>query len=472
MQFQPANSIDEQRSLESLVDLIATGAFNLFVDHLPDGLLVLDDSDLAIAINSPARTMCRFEEDVIGMPFGELIAISALEEESRERLAGEQNRLELLLHFTDGRSVLATRRTLRDQAGEKHLKLLFLRDLHLFDHQRRSASGVAPGNLFRFLSQRSGGPDFATQRQLVPELDALLENGSRALQQGARLLLSGESGSGKTEIARFLHRSIATAEEPFVHVNCAAIPESLFESEMFGYEKGTFTGALSTGKAGLIEAANGGTLFLDEVGEIPLSLQAKLLKFLEDGIVGRIGSRVEKKASVRIMSATNKDLWQLVDDRQFRSDLYYRLAVINLEVTPLRQHPPLIRHLVDYFLDRINILREPKLSLSTETVNLLCRYDYPGNIRELHNVIQQLSVMAGGIALPAHLPPRLLEHCGYAPGAVPQPGTDSNARPLKELVKEYETRLINQAIEEHGSKRKAADALGVNIGTIVRKTKQ
>jgi len=318
-----------------------------------------------------------------------------------------------------------------------------------------------------------------------------LARSTRALHQGARLLLLGESGSGKTELARYLHRIVGTREEPFIHVNCGAIPESLFESEMFGYEKGAFTGALQSGKKGLIEAAEGGTLFLDEVGEIPLASQAKLLKFLEDGVVQQIGGRRGRRVSARIISATNRELWDLVMERRFRSDLYYRLAVITVELPPLRTQSALIGHLIDHFLDHANRMRRPALALGDDCRQALDGYDFPGNIRELHNIIQHLSVVADRQAVVAHLPDRVVgrrqavQDVAGVPASPEQrtalsesaaalgedAGALSLARPLKEQVRRFERTLIEQAIARCGSKRKAAKALGVDIGTIVRKTR-
>lgn len=357
-----------------------------------------------------------------------------------------------------------------------------MRDLQVFDHLRRTATGISGGNVFKFLADRDIGPDFETQRRLSEEVERMIIRGSRALHQGARLLLVGESGSGKTELAKYLHRTVGTPEQAFVHVNCGAIPESLFESEMFGYEKGAFTGALQTGKRGLIETAEGGTLFLDEIGEVPLASQAKLLMFLEDGTVQRIGGRSGKKINTRVISATNRDLWQLVDENQFRHDLYYRLAVITLEVTPLRRQPELIRHLIDHFVAAANRMRKPHLRISRACLAGLVKHPFPGNIRELHNLIQHLSVTADDEALPEHLPSYILhgdkrDRVSSNPLAPPQQQASSDirtaadsSRPLKEQVRAFERTLIDSAIDRLGSKRKAARALGVDIGTIVRKT--
>jgi DNA-binding NtrC family response regulator len=225
-----------------------------------------------------------------------------------------------------------------------------------------------------------------------------------------------------------------------------------------------------------------GTLFLDEIGEVPLSSQAKLLKFLEDGVIQRIGGRSGKKVNTRVVSATNRDLWQQVTEGRFRKDLYYRLAVITLEVTPLRQQPKLVRHLVDHFVGAANRMRKPKMRVSEDCLAALDRYSFPGNIRELHNLIQHLSVAADEEARPEHLPSYVLRgerddtiDTGNQNETGPTQGgsfkiVTMSPRSLKEQVKEFERALIDNAIDRLGSKRKAARALGVDIGTIVRKT--
>ncbi|TNF12829.1 MAG: AAA family ATPase, partial [Rhodobacteraceae bacterium] len=252
-------------------------------------------------------------------------------------------------------------------------------------------------------------------------------------------------------------------------------PESLFESELFGYEKGAFTGASTEGKKGLIEAAEGGTLFLDEIGEIPLPLQAKLLSFLEEGTILRIGGTRPRRVNVRVISATNRDLLEMSEDRRFRTDLYYRLAVVNMPMKPLREVPELLDHLIDRFLTAINQRRSVPLQLSDDLRARLRAYHYPGNIRELWNLMQQISVLGDD---EEELPRRLMA-LDPAQSARPtgKPATSeavafSEGTSLREAVSEYELRIIEDAIRVHGSKRKAAAALGVDIGTISRKTRK
>ena len=484
MQFKTIETETALPGMEEISSLLDTPGFAMILDRMIDGVLIADADGVVRAINSAALHINNLRSvDILGGPLQDLLSRSTLDWGEYPDQPAAQRRREFIASSDEGRSILISVRTLRDASGGVGLTLIFMRDLQLFDHLRRTAAGLRGGNVFRFLSDRDIGPDFEVQRRLSTEIDQLIQRGTRALHQGARLLLIGESGSGKTELAKYFHRAVGTPEEAFIHVNCGAIPEGLFEAEMFGHEKGAFTGALQTGKRGLIEAAEGGTLFLDEIGEVPPSSQAKLLRFLEDGVVQRIGGRSGKKINTRVISATNRDLWRLVTENRFRKDLYYRLAVITLEASPLRDQPELIRHLIDHFVAAANRMRKPRLRLSQACRTRLSAHPFPGNIRELHNLIQHLSVAADEEALPEHLPPYVL-HGDEEPGSnairpaptaqgdLRQACAAASLRPLREQVRAFERGLIDSAIDRLGSKRKAARALGVDIGTIVRKTRE
>jgi sigma-54 dependent transcriptional regulator, acetoin dehydrogenase operon transcriptional activator AcoR len=427
------------------------------LDALPDGLIVIAADGLISLCNREAALMAGIEvAAVVGRSFAALAAASSLNWTLiTEMLDAGRTGNTILRGDTVGAIFVTLRRVRGGEAGT----VLTLRDLAVFDHARRQASGGREPAGFSATTERRLRPDFARQRRISPYLDRIISRGERALLQGARVIITGESGVGKTEIARHLHSFVSNATDPFVAVNCAAIPESLFESELFGYEKGAFTGASGEGKKGLIETAEGGTLFLDEIGEIPLPLQAKMLSFLEEGTVLRVGGTKPRRVNVRVISATNRDLLAMAQERSFRLDLYYRLAVVNMPIKPLREVPELLDHLIERFLGAINQRRSAPLKLSDDVMGRLRAYAYPGNIRELSNLLQQISVLGED---EDELPRRL---------ARPTP-VAADTKPLKESVADYELRIIDAAIRMHGSKRKAAAALGVDIGTIVRKTKR
>lgn len=430
------------------------------VDAAPDGILVLDGGHVIVQINREALAISGLRDRrPLGRTLAEVAGDSPLDWQPVLEMLAEGRSGEVIIRSENIGSIFVTLRRISDIPGAS---VLTLRDLAVFDHARRMASGQRDPASFTSTVERRLRPDFARQRQLSPYLDRIIARGERALLQGARVIINGESGVGKTEIARHLHSFVATATDPFVAVNCAAIPESLFESELFGYEKGSFTGALNEGKKGLIETAEGGTLFLDEIGEIPLTLQAKLLSFLEDGMFLRVGATKPRRANVRIISATNRDLLVMAEERRFRLDLYYRLAVVNMPIKPLREMPELLDHLIDRFLTAINQRRTTPLTLSDDMRRRLRAYHYPGNIRELANLLQQISVLGDD---EDEIPRRLQS----APLAQ-TPEVPLAAGTLRDRLAAFEAGIIADAIREHGSKRKAAAALGVDIGTIVRKT--
>jgi transcriptional regulator with PAS, ATPase and Fis domain len=219
-----------------------------------------------------------------------------------------------------------------------------------------------------------------------PAMLEILRLIERAGPSDKAILILGESGTGKELVARALHRQSQRAEKPMVVINCAALPESLLESELFGHEKGSFTGAVSA-KQGLFEVADGGTLFIDEIGELPGSLQAKLLRVLEDGSLRRIGSVQERRVNVRLLAATNRDLAKEVEAKRFREDLYYRINVMSLELPPLRERTGDIPILVRHFLG-------PGWEIETDAAEALARYPWPGNVRQLINAIERAKILS------------------------------------------------------------------------------
>ena len=275
------------------------------------------------------------------------------------------------------------------------------------------------------------------------------------------ILITGESGTGKEMLTRYIHARSRRAEHPFLPVNCGALPENLLESELFGYVKGAFTGA-TTDHRGLFEAAGGGTLLLDEVGEIPLGLQVKLLRVLQDREVRRVGSTQARAVDVRIIAATNRNLEEMVQNRAFRKDLYYRLKVISIEVPPLRMRKEEILPLARSFVLRhCQTLHCGPCSLSAEVLDCLLRYDWPGNVRELEHAMERAVVLAEGkprIEV-ADLPPEVL---GTPAGLLPE----DDLVPLAEMERRYILRALEKC---RGNQKETAKALGIGANTLWRK---
>jgi len=271
----------------------------------------------------------------------------------------------------------------------------------------------------------------------------------------ATVLILGESGTGKELVARALHRLGKRKDGPFVALNCSAIPESLFEAEIFGYEKGAFTGA-ERRRAGKIEQADGGTLFLDEVGEIPVSAQAKLLRVLEERSFTRLGGSETVHVDLRVISATNRrDMKDLVDEGRFRMDLFYRLDVFEIRLPPLRDRREDIPLLIENFIEKLGGGRK----VSEKAMALLMDHPFPGNVRELRNVMERASILCGeGTIEPEHLPPEFLGSLHHPEG----PHVPEEIIPLKDAVRRFEAEYIGKALESTGgSKARAADLLRI-----------
>ena len=279
------------------------------------------------------------------------------------------------------------------------------------------------------------------------------------------VLITGESGSGKEVIAKTIHKLSKRAKNPFIPVNCAAIPENLFESEFFGHEKGAFTGAISSRK-GKFELAHKGTIFLDEVGEIPLHLQGKLLRALQERVIEKVGSEKLIPVDVRVISATNRNLKNLVKENKFREDLFYRLNVIELNLPPLRERKEDIPIFIDIFLKKYS---DEEIKITSEAMDLLLKYNYPGNIRELENIISRaIALCSDNIITPDDLPEEVIFSEEYIDEPIINGVTD-----LNEEVEKLEKKLILKALKEHNwNKSKAAKSLNINERVIRYKIKK
>jgi DNA-binding NtrC family response regulator len=285
----------------------------------------------------------------------------------------------------------------------------------------------------------------------------------------ASVLITGETGSGKEIVARSIHMLSPRAERPFVAINCSAIPESLMESEIFGHEKGAFTGAAER-RIGCFELAHGGTLLLDEIGEMPPQTQAKLLRVLEDRKVRRLGSKVETPVDVRVLAATNKNPEQAVADGHLRQDLYFRLNVFHIHLPPLREHKADLPALVEHLLTDISEKHGKKVTgVSSDVLDLFKSYPWPGNVRELRNVLERAAIASDrSIINRQHLP----SDFGHAP-AVAASGLGSLRFPIGTTVDDAERELIFQTLAATSqNKTRAAELLGISLKTLHNKLKE
>jgi transcriptional regulator with PAS, ATPase and Fis domain len=284
-------------------------------------------------------------------------------------------------------------------------------------------------------------------------------------------LISGESGTGKELIARRIHELSKRVDRPFIAVNCGTIPGDLLESEMFGHQKGSFTGATDQ-RPGMFQLANTGTIFLDEIGEMSPHLQVKLLRVLQDREIRPVGADKPFHVDVRVVAATNKDLGAEVKAGQFRADLYYRLQVVPITLPPLRERRSDIPQLIEHFLARHNANRPFPMTISEEAMVLLWEYDWPGNIRELENVLERLTILSDTpVIRPDGLPPHIRSFLSEK--KIPAPTLGEEGMDLNAAVEEFENRMIDEALRRtSGNKQAAARLLGLKRTTLVAKLRR
>jgi len=308
-------------------------------------------------------------------------------------------------------------------------------------------------------------------RRIIARSPSMLKTLRQAVKVSSvdsSVLLLGESGVGKGLIADIIHKSSRRSEKPLIRINCGAIPESLIESELFGYEKGAFTDARTGGKPGYLELADGGTLFLDEVAELPLPSQVKLLRFLEDGRITRLGGTAGRTVDVRILAATHRDLEEMIDQKKFRLDLYYRLKVVPIRVPPVRERRecllPLIRHYIEFFGTKNDI----KKRLTRAAFDALLSYPYPGNVRELMNICERLVVMSDTELIDLKDLPSDIVPCAPEGDSNP-PEEWMDTMPLQHALDNLERHILARSLKMHGNQRNMAAALGLNQSTVARK---
>jgi len=339
------------------------------------------------------------------------------------------------------------------------MEVLFLKIESLL-HLKRVGRGIAP------TATDAAESEIITRS---PAMRAALEVADKVAMTPISVLLQGESGTGKDLVAKEMHSKSERSKGPFISVNCAAIPPTLIESELFGVAKGAYTGADSS-RPGYIEMADGGTLFLDEIGELPIELQGKLLRVLEEKGCARVGGTAFRSIDFRLICATNRDLNEMVQNREFRADLFYRVNVVPVRLPPLRERREDIPLLLAHFLDIFCPPPAPRPEFTSEVMEILCHYSYPGNIRELKNVVERISLLYGGAKVYVqHLPQEM-----QVPVMIGSTFESFDlGRPLKEAVSEYEKKYIEKVVDYAGGRKTlAAQILGLSRKALWEKLKK
>lgn len=366
-----------------------------------------------------------------------------------------------------GKTTLITSNPIFDENGNVTLVVTNVRDITELNELQRKLEHME--GLSRHYQTELEQLKVQSSKDMIvrsPKMKELVNLAVRLAGVDSTLIIQGESGVGKEKIAEIIHDSSDRKDSPFIKVNCGAIPDALLESELFGYEEGAFTGAKKEGKPGLFELADKGIIFLDEIGELPLPLQVKLLRFLQDKEITRVGGVKPTKIDVRVVAATNQDLSAMVEKKEFREDLFYRLNVVPINVPPLRERKEEIPSLAAYFMQRFNKKYRLNKRLGFGVIDRMLEYHWPGNVRELENLIERLVVMTDShTVLVEDLPPNM----GGSDPRETSKITIAEIMPLKEAVESTEKQLIEKAFETYKTARKVARELEVDPSTVVRK---
>ena len=459
------------RQMRAFQDL--TRELDAIIDSSSDGLWICDADARVIRINPASERINNIKAaEVVGKDMRELLdqgfidRSAALEALTTRRVVSQlQNR--------QGRKLISTGTPVLDANGAVIRVVVSERDVTEIDNlQRELEEQEALRDQFRSQMLELQQADLASRSVIArsPAMVNALKQALRVSAVNSSVLILGESGVGKGLIAELIHKNSSRADKPLIEINCGAIPESLIESELFGYEKGAFTGAQTSGKPGYLEVADGGILFLDEIAELPQAAQVKLLRFLENGRVVRLGGTIARALDVRIIAATHRNLDEMVKQGSFRLDLYYRLNVIPIQVPALRERKdcilPLIRHYMDLFGARDSLRKR----LTRAAQDALLAFDYPGNVRQLMNICERLVVMSETDLIDVKDLPAEVAALGTESGEPDDSWAEELT--LQQTMESIERTVLQKALAKHGNQVRMAQALGVNQSTIARKLKK
>ncbi|OLN29802.1 sigma-54 interaction domain-containing protein [Desulfosporosinus metallidurans] len=454
--------------------------FRVMINSISDGIYICNSQGYCIAHNDAFLRITGIPIDVVGRHVKTLIDDNLISDSATLEVIRSGQRVSKVISYPSGCEALVTGNPSFDEEGNLINVVCEVRDLSELSTLKDELKYSNQLNKQYREILKNYDPTSVNSSQKIttrdPKMRSILDELPRIGDSDATVLIHGESGVGKGLIASLLHEhSNRSIKGKFIKVDCSAIPSSLIESELFGYEGGAFTGARREGKAGLLDKANHGTAFLDEIGELPLFLQVKLLSVLQDHKILRVGGNTPLSMDIRFVCATNRDLEKMVDEGTFRKDLFYRLNVIPVVIPPLRERKEDIFMLTLSFLDKFCQKYHRSLSFVPEAMDSLYEYSWPGNVRELENVVERLVVLSQtGLIEKADLPEKIRR----ANQAVVLPEIDLIRRkerkiiPLKAAVAATERQSIERALQQNINLGSAAQALSIDISTLLRKCKK
>jgi len=457
--------------LESVKEL--NRELDAIIESSSDGIFVCDGNANVLRINRAYDTIAELDtSNFYGKNMRELVANGTYSRSVTLLVIEKRETVSILQKTSSGKTLLATGKPVFDENGNIFRVVTSVRDitdLHrlqqtLEETQRMTEEYRKELNSLRIKNFRNiDGMIVGSEK-----MNEIIDLAMRLAKVDSTILITGESGTGKDLVASIIHKYSHRHDMPFIKVNCGAIPANLIESELFGYEEGAFTGAKKGGKPGYFEMADKGTLFLDEIGELPYDLQAKLLRVLQHKEFNRVGGLKFRQFDVRIIAATNKDLMEMVNEKKFREDLYYRLNVVPLSIPPLRERREDISFITSYYLKLFNENYKMTKRLSPDVIDAFERYSWPGNIRELRNLIERLVVMCPeDVISTKDLPENICTEANC------QEDTSeirvNTVIPLKEAIEILEKQLIAKAYEKYSTTREMAKHLKISAPSIVRR---
>lgn len=444
------------------MEKLSDGELLPILNSIKDAVFIDSSEGYSLWCNDACRELYKVNPDEIyGVHISELEK-SGVFTPSVAKVVMEKGEEATIIHENkEGKKILSTGTPIFDENGKLSKIVTTSRDITELTSLQNQLEFVQK-TLKEIKSMESSAMDslVASSRSMRSVLQLV----ERLASVDSTVLITGESGVGKGVIARLLHEAGARKDFPFITVNCGAIPENLIESELFGYERGAFTGSRTEGKKGLFEAAQKGTIFLDEISELPLNLQVKLLQVIQDREFTRVGGVDKIPVDVRIISATNKELLQLVRAGNFREDLYYRLNVVPINVPPLRERPEDILPLIQSNLEKYNRQLGENKSMDPTALSVLLRYPWPGNVRELQNIIERLILTTKEERITEENLPVFIRT-----SAQQQPIQKTGELSLSEELEQAEKEILSRALAEHKSTRAIAKALKISQPTVVRK---
>lgn len=450
--------------MKQFLDTLSAVELVPILNSIDDAIFIDSSEGYALWCNEACRELYKVgPEDIQGVHVSELEK-SGVFAPSVALLVMEQEQEVTIIHENkDGKKLLSTGTPIFDQKGKLSKIVTTSRDITELTHLQSQLESVQ-----KTLQQIESLENFISENIIASsrEMRNVFQLAQRLASVDSTVLITGESGVGKGVIAKMLHEKGVRRDYPFITVNCGAIPENLIESELFGYEKGAFTGSLTEGKKGLFEAAQNGTIFLDEISELPLNLQVKLLQVIQERVLIRVGGVKGIPINVRIVSATNKELLRLVQEHKFREDLYYRLNVVPINVPPLRERPEDILPLIQSYLRQYNKKLNENKTIDPAALSLLLRYPWPGNIRELQNMMERLILTTKDEVITEDNLPLFVRNAAQAH----PPQTDEIS--LSGALERAEKEILTRAMADHKSTRAMAKALKVSQPTIVRKLRK